>query len=175
MTRSLLFFSLVFWLCLSAIPSRTFAEPKADTKPLGRLFSEHKGGSIHGQSVHEKRKRSGRNYSSKRCNASEHSHGGNTPSSSQVSPNTSHPAAAAAQSKKWGLAWPNGDTSYLANFARPKVHLFEYSSQLPTGVLTLFLVCILGAPTCLLWRPILGWRAFLCSGDGNRWTISKMS
>ena len=116
MTRSLLFPSLALWFCLATLPSRTFAEPKTDAKHLGPLFNDHKGTSIHGQGVHEKRKRGGRNYLLKRCNASEHSHGSKTPASS---PNTK--PVTPGESKKWGLGWPNGDASYLGNFARPRV------------------------------------------------------
>ncbi|KAG8217964.1 glycosyl hydrolase catalytic core-domain-containing protein [Butyriboletus roseoflavus] len=118
MTRHLLFPSLVLWFYLSTIPSRTLAEPKTDATHLRPFFDEHKSTSIYGQGIHEKRKRGGRNYLVKRCSASEHSRGSKTPTGSPVSSNTTF--VTTGESKKWGLAWPNGDASYLANFARPK-------------------------------------------------------
>lgn len=119
MPGSLLLPFLVLWFWLTTLPGRTLAEPRADGKHLSSFFDEHKGTTIHGQGVHEKRKRGGRNYLLKRCNASEHSHGSKTPASSQASSDTN--PVTAGESKKWGLGWPNGDASYLANFARPKV------------------------------------------------------
>ncbi|KAG6371863.1 glycosyl hydrolase catalytic core-domain-containing protein [Boletus reticuloceps] len=109
MTRSLLFPSLVLWFCLSTIPSRTLAESKPDTTHVSPFFDEHQleGASIHGHEVHDKRKRGGRNSLLKRCDASKHSHGSKTPASAQYS-NSVFPA----ESKKWGLAWPNGDALY---------------------------------------------------------------
>jgi hypothetical protein len=37
--------------------------------------------------------------------------------------------------KKWGLGWPNGDQTWLANFARPNVgYIYTWSPYLPTGI-----------------------------------------
>lgn len=143
MTRPLLFHSLVLLFYLTAIPSRTCADPQTDAKHLSTFFDEHKGASIHGHGVHEKRKRGGRNYLLKRCNASEHSHASKPLGSWQGSADAN--SASPGESKKWGLAWPNGDASYLVNFARPKVRLFERSFQLSARPLTPLLVYIPGA------------------------------
>ncbi|KAG9313341.1 hypothetical protein JVU11DRAFT_5646 [Chiua virens] len=63
---------------------------------------------------------------------SEHSHDGKAPESSQYSPNAN--PAVTRLSKKWGLAWPNGDASYLAHFARPKArYLYTWSPYLPSA------------------------------------------
>lgn len=49
---------------------------------------------------------------------------------------TSAPASSGSSGKKWGLAWPNGDTSYLSTFAaRPNVgFLYTWSPYLPTNL-----------------------------------------
>ncbi|KIJ70277.1 glycoside hydrolase family 128 protein [Hydnomerulius pinastri MD-312] len=37
--------------------------------------------------------------------------------------------------KKWGLGWPNGSQSWLANFARPNVgYIYTWSPYLPDGI-----------------------------------------
>ncbi|KAH0826911.1 glycosyl hydrolase catalytic core-domain-containing protein [Lanmaoa asiatica] len=165
MTRSILFPSLVFWLCLTTIPSRTFAETKTDAKHFNPFIDEHKFTSIHGQGMHEKRKRGGRrNYLLKRCNASEHSHGSKTPTSSQGSPNRN--SVTASESKKWGLAWPNGDASYLANFARPKVrYLYTWSPYLPSAASDLGLE---GIPMLWGWDQVDDFKNMVVQGYATK-------
>lgn len=53
-----------------------------------------------------------------------------TPSSTPSSSGNS-----TSSGKKWGLGWPNGDASYLSNFARPNVgYLYTWSPYLPSGL-----------------------------------------
>ncbi|KIK91950.1 glycoside hydrolase family 128 protein [Paxillus rubicundulus Ve08.2h10] len=55
------------------------------------------------------------------------------PGSAPAAPRQSDPVASSV-SKKWGLAWPNGDAVYLSNLARPKVrNLYTWSPHLPSG------------------------------------------
>lgn len=115
MTKSLF---LVLWFCLTTIPSRTIAELN-DASHLSPFFHEQKSISNHAQGGHKKRKRGGRNYVLKRCSASKHSQASDTSAATQDSADTN--LGTPGKSKKWGLGWPNGDASCLANFARPKV------------------------------------------------------
>ncbi|KIK90993.1 glycoside hydrolase family 128 protein [Paxillus rubicundulus Ve08.2h10] len=48
---------------------------------------------------------------------------------------TPAPSPPSGDGKKWGLGWPNGDQTWLANFARPNVgYLYTWSPYLPTGI-----------------------------------------
>ncbi|KAI6152077.1 glycosyl hydrolase catalytic core-domain-containing protein [Pisolithus tinctorius] len=60
-----------------------------------------------------------------------------TSSSSSPAPSSTPSSGNSTSSsgKKWGLAWPNGDASYLSNFALPNVgFLYTWSPYLPSGL-----------------------------------------
>ncbi|KAI6047353.1 glycosyl hydrolase catalytic core-domain-containing protein [Pisolithus marmoratus] len=58
-----------------------------------------------------------------------------TSSSAAPSSTPSSGGSTTSGSKKWGLAWPNGDASYLSNFALPNVgYLYTWSPYLPSGL-----------------------------------------
>ncbi|KAG1715931.1 hypothetical protein ID866_1220 [Astraeus odoratus] len=88
-----------------------------------------------------------------------------TTSSAAPAATSSSGSGATSGSKKWGLAWPNGDSSYLANFARPNVgYLYTWSPYLPSGLAELGLQ---GIPMLWGWDQVTDFQNLVVEGYAN--------
>ncbi|KAF9218288.1 hypothetical protein BS17DRAFT_721660 [Gyrodon lividus] len=171
MTKPIHFLSLVVWLCLATAPSRTVAQLETSTNYRDLDSRGHNSGYTHGRG-YEKRKRGGPNSLSKRCGQSHLASISTAPepcstsswapeSAHAISPRKSVPVVRSA-SKKWGLAWPNGDAAYLSNFARPKVrYLYTWSPYLPSKTAELGLVSI---PMLWGWNQVEDFKRLVVQG-----------
>ncbi|KAH7889220.1 glycosyl hydrolase catalytic core-domain-containing protein [Phlebopus sp. FC_14] len=129
---------------------------------------EHTVAHTHGQgTTMEKRQRGGRNSLSQRCKPKPSAL--ISPTSTSTTATTSTPqssptpaAVPSTEAKKWGLAWPNGDASYLANFARPKVrYLYTWSPYIPPTCAPLGLV---GIPMLWGWNQVEEFKRLVVAG-----------
>ncbi|KAF9246948.1 glycosyl hydrolase catalytic core-domain-containing protein [Melanogaster broomeanus] len=93
-----------------------------------------------------------------------------TPATPTPAPPTTTTSATPAPSpssggQKWGLAWANGDQTWLANFARPNVgYIYTWSPYLPSGYQELGLQ---GMPMLWGWDQVTDFQNLVVKGYAN--------
>jgi hypothetical protein len=87
------------------------------------------------------------------------------PTTTSAAPTTTASSSGSTSGKKWGLGWPNGDETWLANFARPNVgYIYTWSPYLPTGIAELGLQ---GMPMLWGWDQVSDFQNLVVAGYAN--------